>query len=660
MVGRAARFALLSLLAVGGCGGCGSCGGDDASIAQLESSSGQVERDHSARRQAWERAESGAKFVVGDGLRTGPNSTARVTYRSGGGVELSPNTLIRFERRGATPGQSPISVLTGVIEFETSQSGELGLSIGGVVFDGRGRVRVTAAEDRTRIDVLIGSVTLESDGNTQQAAAGQHFVLDMGGAILEAPSSPEVDAGAPPRAPADAGPPAPSDAGRPSVPGEVAADIQGATVQVRREGETRWSDVEAGSVTFEPGTRVRVSSRATVALARGDERASVTGAGEVTIGPAGGALVATRGGRVNVEATTTDVRIEVPGGVIVARARSDGGVSRAEVVMSGANTNVTARSGSVDVRGSAGNASLGAGEWATLTRAGAVETASRAPTRALLTIAAGESPTIHDPRPPIAVRVRFGGQCPGDGVVELAGAGGSFARPKAISRGTGSAIVLVQAAERYRVRCVAGESVSEQAAAQGTIRLMRDSGVAPIPRRPQENTVSADRRRYTLMYQNLLPVITMKWDGAPASASYTLRVIPQRGQERTQRVTAPRHTFQSGDLDEGTYRFAFEASDGRRSQESVLTIVFDNAAPAAYLREPAANATLSGASVRVSGVAVEGASVSVDGRDLPLDGQARFGGDVPLSTTDDALAVRIAHPQRGVHYYLRRIGRASE
>jgi hypothetical protein len=89
--------------------------------------------------------------------------------------------------------------------------------------------------------------------------------------------------------------------------------------------------------------------------------------------------------------------------------------------------------------------------------------------------------------------------------------------------------------------------------------------------------------------------------------------------------------------------------------ESTMTIDFDNAAPAAFLREPGNDAAW-GARVKVSGVVLDGYAVTVDGTVVPLDIHQRFTAEVPAPVDHDAIAVKFVHPARGVHYYLRRRG----
>jgi len=171
------------------------------------------------------------------------------------------------------------------------------------------------------------------------------------------------------------------------------------------------------------------------------------------------------------------------------------------------------------------------------------------------------------------------------------------------------------------------------------------------------NVVDADGRTYDVLYQNTLPILTVRWREAGQGA-HQLHVV-SGGRDRSFPAPGGRVELGSGELGEGTHRVSFVAPGAgvRRSPETTVRIRFDNAAPAASLREPAPSAPLSGASVRVSGSVLPGFSVRAHGVELPIDAQQRFEGDVPLPADVDALAVRLSHPRHGVHYYLRRLAR---
>jgi hypothetical protein len=221
------------------------------------------------------------------------------------------------------------------------------------------------------------------------------------------------------------------------------------------------------------------------------------------------------------------------------------------------------------------------------------------------------------------------------------------------SFGTGNANVgLSPGANRYRLRCASGGSETGGTVAQGTLIVRRDSGGQQLPRRPSRNVVDTDGRRYTLLYQNILPIVTVRWPNAPSGSSYTLHV----GSD-TFTANSPSHILESGQVGEGTHRVFFEAAGAtpERSQVTTLSIRYDNATTAAYIRQPDPGANVSG-TVTVSGTCVAGCTVSASGQDLPLDTAHRFSGEVSVPTDLDALAIRITHPRTGIHYYLRRAG----
>jgi hypothetical protein len=166
-------------------------------------------------------------------------------------------------------------------------------------------------------------------------------------------------------------------------------------------------------------------------------------------------------------------------------------------------------------------------------------------------------------------------------------------------------------------------------------------------------------RRYSVLYQNLLPTITIRWPNAPRASTYALMVRDAGGRTQTFPSSEPTHTITSGQLAEGTYRVWFQGRGGTnpRSPDATLRIAFDNAARTAQIIEPSDGAA-AGATVHVAGVALPSSTVTAGGARLSLDGQNRFRGDVPAGS-DGTLVIRIAHPVRGVHYYLRRIGPAG-
>jgi hypothetical protein len=645
--------------------GCGR-GGE---IARLTEATGAVEREV-ATAPGWHAVGVGQRFSAGDGVRTGPGAGATLRLSRGGGLRVGEQTIVRF-LIGGPGGQGQVAIETGSADIEGG--GERGVrfdtALGLARIETGTTVRVhSEGGGPPRLEVLVGAARLEQDGRTASLGAGQAVAIRVGTAQIErrAPPPPDAarlpppDAAAPDAAPPDAvspsGDAAVGPAAQPARPA-LEAEVRGRGVQQRAADGRHWETLPAGAAELQPGSHLRVPAGARLRLVRGGENATALGAAEVEVGAPGDPLLSTQRGRVLVEARGQDVRIRVPGGVIVVHTRTGG--ARAEITVPARGpTQVAARLGSLDIRGRGAAAALDGGESANLARDGAVEMAGRSPTHADVEILAGESPTVHDPRPSTAVRIRFGDDCANEGQVDLLPRAGGRT-PATHSRGDGSAIVLVPpGAWRYQVRCVDDGEVAAKPEASGQLRVLRDAGAARLPRTAPHNIIEADGRPYTVLYQNRLPDLTIRWPQARAGVEASLRLKTAKGAPRTVPAPGGSHHFASGELAEGTYRLSFASGEGpaeTRSAETVLRIGFDNAAPAAYLREPAEGFHPDGDEVTVAGAAIEGATVYIDGEKVDLDGQQRFNETVDMTGHEGAISVRISHPSRGVHYYLRRL-----
>jgi hypothetical protein len=329
---------------------------------------------------------------------------------------------------------------------------------------------------------------------------------------------------------------------------------------------------------------------------------------------------------------------------------------KAEAGVVAARTTLRVGAGSLDVLGALGRDDVHAGESATLSRSGGLEISGRGPDHADMVVAAGTTFVVHDPSPPTAVGFLLLDVCPKGGVVERLGASGP--RPLASARGAQAAnLLLPRGTHRYQVRCVDARGVDAKPSASGVVTILRDSGTGVLSRVPPVTRIDADGRTYTVMYQNLLPEIVVRWPKAPAASSYTL-TLDGRGMVSTRRASQPTLTLGAGQLKEGTYTLTF-AADARKSPPTRLAIVFDNASPTARIQSPRDRSFRAGSSVNVAGVAVPGWEISVDGRELALDEQARFSEQVTPSSAQQALQLRFTHPRRGVHYYLRHAAGAA-
>lgn len=272
------------------------------------------------------------------------------------------------------------------------------------------------------------------------------------------------------------------------------------------------------------------------------------------------------------------------------------------------------------------------------------------PTAVDFVAGAGDSFVVHDPKPPTTIAFVHA-DCDGELILTL----DPNKRPRETGgRGRVSAEIS-SGSHRYSLSCLKpGESKGARVA-DGSIAVVADAGSRRLARTAPASVVETDGRRYTVLYQTLLPIISVRWPNAPAATAYTLRVGSSAG-GRTFTTSKASHSLPAGALSEGDHTLLFEAG-GVRSKPTSVAIRFDNAAPTASISSPADRSFAPGASVTVSGSALPGWTVSSAGKDLAQDAQNRFSGAVNAPVAERALVIRFSHASRGNHYYLRRSAR---
>lgn len=623
-------------------------------VATLASAAGDVDQSEQDAPSTWQAAEVGHVFHVGDGVRTGEDAKARVELLPAGALILGENSRVRFG-----PEDRLVGLEVGAAEIESGPDGvAIATAVGQARLEPSSRVRVRTVDGQLRFEVVVGQAIIESDdGERETLSRGESALVGVAGSITEAenltdPVTPSEVEG---RADAATMSTGEVDAMPASAPISIRVNGRGARLS-DGEGGT-WRRIRPGKSQLAAGTRVSLPAGATMRVTRGHEQATVRGRAEVVVGPANGALISAVRGRASVSASRTDVRIEVPGGVIIAR-RRERGISRAAIRVGKSGTEVEAETGRIDIETAAGDETLVIGERARVARGGGIRVKNRAPRVADFSIPAGESPVVHVLRPPVAIRVRFGDACRDGGIVEVARTRRGLRDPELSSRGQRAAIIAApRGSRRYRVRCLERGKPTDAVAARGRIVVRRDSGARKLPKRAPRSELDADGRRYTVLYQNRLPQITFRWS-RPAAADLALHIRSKSGKVRVIPAPTASHVARSGSLAEGEYIFWFQATSDAdiRSPKTQLVIRFDNAARTAYVREPRIRDKWSPQKIEVSGVTLEGYRVSANGERLAVDGERRFSGTVSLPRGERALAIRFAHSSRGVHYYLRRSG----
>jgi ferric-dicitrate binding protein FerR (iron transport regulator) len=642
---RAPHCLGLALLVFAGvfAGGCNGCAKDD-SVATLIKSDKLVELSRADNPKAWSNSPRDAKFHLGDGVRTGEKGMAVLALRGGSTLELEPNTVVRFLKsdKPEKPFLIEVEVGKAVLKFG-GKNVALDAVVGSAILEAGTTVEVATINGKTQILVAVGSAVLLNEDGTEQGTLQAGGAFFVGEAVLIAP----IDAGPPDAGPADA---APLDAAPPVT---VSATVKGRKVQLKRPNQDAWERIRAGKHELELGSQLKLPRRSSMGLTFGAQRATVRGVATFTLGGPNGELIDASSGSATIDSNPDGkVAVKVAGGTVEARARRGG--SGATLNISKRKTNIRVNKGIIDVLARGGRNELLIGETGELASNGLLKISNQAPKFSDMSVEAGSSATIHDPKGKTALRINFSGICSGgEGRVELTRRRRS-AQIASVSEGKGSASVWAdQGSNKYAVRCLA-DGEAGGVTASGTINVRRDRCIADIPRKPGFSDVRADGRNHKVTYQNLLPRIQFLWPNAPAAPSYTLSIEPVSGGSDSATVTVkkPEHTFKPGKFREGTYRWFYKASTGQKSRITTFRLMFDNAAAKVSVRHPRPKSSWGGP-IRVAGTAVRGMKVSVGGKQLKLDGQNRFDETVSAPSTR-ALAIRVSSPKHGVHYCLRR------
>jgi ferric-dicitrate binding protein FerR (iron transport regulator) len=641
--GAAAMIAILATLALVLTAGCSGCR-RSTSVATLVEATGAIERDTKAALGKWGPAALHAEFFVGDGVRSGKSSRAVLMLSDTSRLNLDQDTVIRFRDRPSGSKKEHIDLEMGDATLEVGgEPLSLETDVGVAVINAGSRILLRKTGDGVRYEVSVGLARFESTSGQTEIRAGQGVSIGIGSATIErynvVKNAPSTSAPVPPAPAPDAG----AMARTPS--GTVSTRVVGGSASVRAPGATAFSQLAAGDGRVAAGSTMRLPAGVSADVDQGGQHATLRGSGEFIVAETGKSFIQAAGGAISFSGTAKEVTVTVPGGSMIVRTGAS-----ADVHVKADATQVAVTAGAVEVRSATGTDELLAGEQGTIGAKGTTEVVGRGPGYVDFLTSAGASFAVHDPSPPTAIGFSTAAVCPEGAVVELD-------RGRARSRGQGTVGVLVSpGAHRYDVHCVDASGVRKDVATGGTISVIHDGGTARIPRTAPSTLVDTDGRNYTVLYQNILPKISVRWPNAPQASGYTLAHASPGGKSETLSSASPSYSFASGALREGAHRLTFEGGGGH-SKATTVDIRFDNAAPTATLTSPGNGGFAPGATVMVSGAALDGWKISAGGKVLPLDDQLRFAGEVTAPVNERALAVLFENPHRGVHYYLRRAGR---
>lgn len=633
--GNGGRAAILLGALLGGA----ACSGGRAEVAKLASADGPVERE--AGGGPWSPAPIGTGFHLGDAARTAAGG-ATLAVAGGAALAMQPHTVLRF---GGKAAGRRLGVEAGAVEI--TGAGSYALDVGDVMVSRDGTVRVTARGAGQRaIELKVGEARLSTaEGGTIALELGRTVELGIGAVVVTAHGGAEAPAAAPPAAPPpDAAPPDAAPAPVEAAPA-AALELSG-RVEARRPGEPGWKALPRDTRQLAPGTTLRLARGATAKLDAGGVTLELRGGARAGVADDLSLSLEAGAGRAS---TTAGGIVRLPGGAIaLGEARADGAPTEVRLDASRRQTAVAVARGSGRLSGAPGTElAMARGESAVLGRAGTIRVVEAIPTSFDLRVAAGETLTVHDPRPPTAVQFVFGGKCAGGGIVEL-DRDGRFRTPR-VSAGKDAANLRVeQGAWSYRLRCTTGRGEGGAVAA-GRIAVLRDSGTRALPKARPPNDIDADGRTWRISYQSVIPDLRVHARGA--GSSFRLH-LARGGKAEVIDSASPMITIPGAKLREGTYSYWIDVNGQAQGKPSTLIINFDQTAAQVYIEAPP-NGAPWGADLDVRGAVLPGWTAAVGAVPIPIDRQRRFAARVG-APTGSALAIRLSHPERGVHYYLRR------
>jgi hypothetical protein len=622
------RPALVVLLLVACCG-FAACGGKKkAGLAELTKADGPVDKQEGSA--AWAGAPVGTQFALGDAARTADGG-AELKLAGTQLVAMNPHTILRFT--AGKNNSTNINVELGGIDVINSSS--TSLDIGDVKVAPGGKIRITADK---RVELLIGTAQLTgADGKAIDLVIGTPMSMEIGPVQV-------ADAGV------DA-PGAPPDAA--IVAGDVEYDIAGKGVELQAPNEKTWTPAAEGHGTIPQGAKLRIKKAGSKAkLVQGTTTLELSGASTtITIGE-NLLMGLDLGTGVATVPAAANGKVGVPGGTVELTASQTAPAEAHIDVNARGEAKVAMAHGTAKLVGTGGTSTLemAGGESATLLKAGTINPGVIIPKYFDFQVKIGEAPrsfAVHDPKGSTALQFAFNGKCPGGGTIE-ADHDARFRTPR-VSEGKETANMLLGVGSwAWRLKC-------GNVAATGQVSVLHDNGRRPLPAKQNKNTVDADGRTWAIGYQSLIPTVEFRFKGTGSAFKLHLAT---GGAEEVYESSTPTIEVDGKKLKEGTYTFFVEHDGQKQDKISTLKITFDQTSVQVYIESPIDGQPF-GAEVDVAGAALPGWTAKVDTADIPIidTSTRRFKAKVPPpSGGAQALAIRLSHPQRGVHFYLRRGG----
>lgn len=177
---------LILPLWIAACAPCGTKACGTKEVAELRARVGVVERS-TAGDVAFVSAAVGARFGIGDGLRTGKAARAELALTPDGRLRVEADTLVRFADSPPGKTEGRLQVDTGAVEIETGAAELLVDAPGGgtAQLAKSSSVRVQRGKTGLALAVSVGRASIEHEGKQLEARPGETLTLEVGRAVIE-------------------------------------------------------------------------------------------------------------------------------------------------------------------------------------------------------------------------------------------------------------------------------------------------------------------------------------------------------------------------------------------------------------------------------------------------------------------------------------------
>lgn len=591
----------------------------------------------------WKPVKEGQVISKGDSLRATEGAKYTLVFADGRQIRIEGQGQMGLdehdEELALLMEQGEVEVVANKVEGK--QYKMIFADSSDVVLLREGRAGVKVGADGVKVEMIMGTATINRGGETTPMQAGKSFVLDIGA-------------------------------------GEITGRQELATImldrkrqsRIRPPGQKKFRRPSKRKLELEPGTAVITRRRGSVELV--DDTGSRVVLGAKTKATFEGAFRSETGRESTIKLDSGEARIRLkrgkkggstqrlvmPMGTIVASARG----TTAEVVVRsrGKSTQVTVHAGSAEVAVGDQTVTVGPGQALNIGKKGKLGKPEALKLPKLRAREGVRTRIFYDRRIRKVALVWKGGKEGEETLLELSPTA-DFEKLSLREPVAGRSYILnnVRPGRHYwRLTRSDGEPGSV-----GRLEIRRD----PIARRLASgkltNVVPDTGIKTTIYFQGKVPRLTFKWDAVEDAAGYKLRIYSEDDMEKpileeTSKKT--RLALPKGRLKEGTYFWYQSAQDAEgkeisASQMNKLSLAFDNATPLLRLEAPRPGQKPQGGQVEVSGLAMPGSRLMVGKNSIEISADGRFTQTLSDVEHRAVLIFKLIKKGLGDIYYIRHL-----